>query len=212
MTTSVPRLSALSRLRELPEVFTTKILAGSLGGNAAAASIYTQRWRKEGLISAAGKKAGVFYNLLVNPQGETECAIKALKILFPSAIIGGATALHDAGWTTQIPSAAEVLVIRRPTYPQLDAFSLYGRSQRWHQQLLQHLDGTDGWRLAPAAALADAWAHDGMWKPDPDDLEADDINWHAVAMTFNELGVPWPSEYGEFLCGDLLYARPRARP
>jgi len=183
------------RLRALPEVFTRNDMAAiHFDGDKNKASVYLSRWKKMGLVTSFGS-SGVYFNLLRNPDAARDGSLTALGLLFPEAVIIGASALHDVGWTTQIPMTTDVAVKRRASYPAPPGFNLHPRSVAWFRTMHDYIDLVGFPRLSPDAALADAWLHAGMWHPDLDDLESDEIDVLILRETFIRLKVAWPSQY-----------------
>lgn len=191
---SKERQSSEQRLMQLPDVFTTAMLSEHLGGNQAAAPIYTQRWKKDGLIVAAGLKAGVFYNLARNNRADTEKAYQALRMIYPDAIIALRSALYDHGWIAHAPRTLEVIVERRQTYPQLYQFSASGRSRRWMAMIDYEISKRGHPRLSPYGALVDLWAHADI-KPDMTTVDSSKIDWERLHQVFHKLLVKWPEEF-----------------
>lgn len=188
------RVPAHKRLRNLPEVFTTHTLSAHLDGDSALASVYLNRWKEEGLVASLGRRAGVHFNLVRNPNAQTDNQLDAIGLLLPGAVIGGASAIHAAGWTTQFPRQLEVLAQPRRSYPAIHNVTVSKRSKTWFAIARDHLRG-DGPLplLEPAFALADAWINKS-WRPDPDDLEWDLVDTNRLEMCFAEFGAEMPDE------------------
>lgn len=172
-------MKAVDRLRALPEVFTlSDLLNPDRGIGLARETAHTtvMRWAQAGLVKSAGPRAGIYYNLLRDPQGASERVLQAAARLDPSAVVVGAAVLHAHGWTTQIPQLYDVAILSSRTVKQLDGVRFVMRPQAWyrrmHAQILQRQDSPfDIPSLQPQAALDDALASDDLWKPDPDDLD-----------------------------------------
>jgi hypothetical protein len=174
-------LSAINRLNALPEVFTGGELAVLFGWKSGICSTYLASWRKAGLVKSLGGKSDVHMNLLRNPKGDPE---RALRRAYPQAVKVGMDVLREAGWTTQIPSVIDVAVPSGSTLHKLPGFALSTRTAKWFKSVApgteraaQSID-----RLQPAWALADMLArardarvHDALL-PDPDDLDLAAIN------------------------------------
>lgn len=199
------RTPAYKRLRLLPEAFTTKTLAASLGGDEKLASVYLYRWRKDGLIKSIGPRAGLHFNLLRNPSADKDLFLEGVAFLFPGAVIGGVSAVHSAGWTTQIPRSIEIMVPSRRSFPEIDDCSLSSRSRQWVKMARNHLV-TPGPvpTLSPAFAMADLWAT-GDWRPDPDDIEWDMVNPEHLQEAFNLFEVAIPDEWRPEMENAQLY-------
>ncbi len=192
------RQNARDSLMALPAVFSLPMLQACLGGDASKAAIYATRWHTRGLLKRAGPRLGIYYNRVRDPQGSQASRPEAARLAFPSAVLTGSTVLHDAGWTTQIPQVMEVAVLARRSYPAVDGLSFHGRTRAWYGQVHDWIiRGGVVPALKPAMALADAWADPELWHPDPDDLEAQDVDWPAAREAFEVLGLAWPADYPE---------------
>jgi predicted transcriptional regulator of viral defense system len=179
----------------LPEVFTTNTLAATLGGDLKAASVYLGRWRAEGLISSLGPRVGVHFNLLRNPDAREELRMEALHHVFPGAVIAGVSAVHAAGWTTQIPSAIEVMIPPRRTTPEIHGATIATRPVAWFKEARrkpQRLGAIP--TVDPAFALADLW-HKGEWRPEADDLEWDLIPEKKLKDAFAHFDLEIPGSW-----------------
>lgn len=191
-------VSALDRLRALPAMFTLNTFARASGLDRDSALNTLSRWTSKGLLEKAGPRAGVYFNRLVDPHRAQASTSQAVALIYPSATVCGASALHLAGWTTQIPRSLHVAVQTRPSYAKLHGVELHPRSQQWFQSMNEagayevDADTASGQLrcLRPAWALADIFAQTGqMWRPDPDDLDIDASDWPEVAKAFQALGV-----------------------
>lgn len=205
--------AAVSRLRDLPPVFSLTVLAARLGGSKEKAAIYAKRWKEAGLVAPAGPRLGIYFNLVVNPQAATDMALQALQIGFPEAVICGESVLHDAGWTTQIPWMTQVIVSDRRSLPEFYGFELHKRPMSWFVEFADQIQRESFPRLTPAGALADLWKNNGrngvrLWLPDIDDLEEDEIDWTEVRRLFDEKRISWPENYP---AASLPAVRPRNR-
>lgn len=192
------RRSAVSELRRLPEVFDLSTFSRLLGLERSAAQVYVSRWAKADLIKPAGPRAGVYFNLVRAPDSPDRCAADAVRLLYPSAILIGASVLHAAGWTNQVPQRTTVAAMSRPTFVQLDGFDISPRPRRWYARVLPRLSDDPnlaayGFKsLTPALALADSLSRDDGWRPDPDDLDLDDADPEELREAFERLGVEEP--------------------
>ena len=127
---------------------------------------------------AAGRGAHGLH-LQVFERGEQ--LLRALKMIYPSATLIGASVLHANGWTTQIPRELHVAVEARPSYSELNGVRLHPRPLEWFRTV-QSARGFDtnesshrGLRaLDPAWALADMRCDGGDWVPEEDDLDLPD--------------------------------------
>jgi len=125
-------------------------------------------------VLPAGPRAGVYFNLIAEQASPQTRFEQAIAMLFPSAVVVGASALHEAGWISQIPRQLDVAVLRRRTFPALNGVALHPRSIVWYrlvQQWLERIAGQALPRLDPAFALADALKYGDGWVPDRDDVE-----------------------------------------
>lgn len=183
------------RLLEMPEVMTSNTIEAMLQMSAKATSVYIKRWRDAGLISSLGERAGVHFNLVRNPNGPEERFYDAVKLLFPEAIISGASAIHAAGWTTQIPRSLEIAILNRPSVPSIPGLDIQMRPRRWFTKVHDSLtrEGTLP-ALAPAHALADSWKRE-TWQPDPDEIEWDEVDAGTLRRAFAIHGVEIPEVY-----------------
>lgn len=146
-------------------------------------------WREGDRVLMAGQKIALFSRLrslehqASLPSSPDFGDEKHLLSHFPCAVIVGVEALRRAGWTTQIPTRAEVAVDISESVLPLDQFILEQRQPGWFASVQEHLVGDRNlglpW-LAPAWALADmlhrqSWGNCGLW---PDDIE-----WNAISAT-----------------------------
>lgn len=187
--------SALDYLRCLPEVFSLNYLAARMDGDKAKASVYLSRWKLSGLVSSFGQRTGVHFNLLRNPNAPQDGIFNALEMVFPGAVIIGASVLHDAAWTTQIPRAIDVAVLNRRSFPVIAGFDIHCRPREWFALMRSGIDFSGYPKLKPAYALADAFMYPGLWQPDIDDLEEDEVDWPACRSVFGQVNVDWPVQY-----------------
>lgn len=189
------RIQARTRLREIPDVFTTNTLAAMLGGDAKAASAYLTRWRKAGLISSLGPRAGVHFNLMQNPAARSELWLDAVAYVFPGAVIAGVSAVHAAGWTTQIPARVEVMVPPRRSLPEIYGAVIETRPQGWFPRAKRAIQREGAVpTIDPAFALADLW-HQNLWRPYHDDLELDLIDKHELQLAFSIFDIDVPADW-----------------
>ncbi|MCW3784299.1 hypothetical protein [Defluviimonas salinarum] len=195
------RIRAFDRLRELPEVFTLNTAAAMLGGDTNLASTYIARWKEMGFVSSLGPRTGVHFNLLRNPEAASERRMEAIAYLFPGAVLGGVSAVHAAGWTTQIPRRLEILIPVRRSCPAVDGVEIGQRPRSWFRKAASWIaapgpvPGID-----PAFALADAWKT-GDWRPDPDDIEWDEVDAERLELAFAEVGLSIPEDWRDEMDG-----------
>lgn len=187
------QMSAVERLRSLPDVFTSNNMSSIFGMSRASVDNTIARWRKAGLVETMGmRKAGVHFNLLRRPDAHDALMSDALWLLLRVPhVLGGGGALHAAGWTTQRHHVHEVCVgvsTRSPCVPTgLTGVNVLARPIKWMSILFQNAEANEQASggipmLSPAMALADSWlanqrgtgrvANTRMaWLPDSDDVE-----------------------------------------
>lgn len=194
-------IDALTRLRDLPEVFTLTGLCRITNIGEQAAPVYLNRWKAKGLIEPAGERLGIYFNLLKCPEVTSSHRIQALEYEYPSAILCGASVLHALGWITQIPTKISVAIQNRRTYRQIYGFDLMPRPIAWYQAVheithnLVEPEPIYGLRtLPPSVALADLYGDKGAWHPDIDDLDIPDEELSDLALAFQKLGIPVPEQ------------------
>ena len=180
-------VSSYDRLADLPPVFSLNTLVRATGMSRASAKVALTRWARKEMVESAGPRAGIYFNRVVDHNGESAHAVKALVMKYPSATLCGASVLHSAGWATQIPSTLHVAVETRSSYVKIDGVTLFPRPVSWFQFMqaqgawVSTADSnapdsiaTYGLRaLAPAWALAVLYADTSgqAWHPDEDDLD-----------------------------------------
>lgn len=175
------RIAARDRLLTLPDVFSVADLALVMQTSKLEASQYLWRWKGSGLVRAMGGNAGVFLNLVRNPQGSEDAGLweRGLLKAMPSAIIGGHEVLADAGITTQITHRRYVLVSAQDSRFQLDQAEVHPRPEEWLDRLVREggvVQSESGLapRLVPGAALADLLLYADR-RPDPDDIDFEEL-------------------------------------
>lgn len=194
-------VSSLERLRRLPEVFTHLTVAAMFGWETDTASQYIRRWKQSGFVSSLGERTGVHFNLLRNPDAGSEHLLPAVRMLFPGAVLVGASAIHMAGATTQIPARPQVAIPWRPSYPKVEGVDLSTRSIRWFRSVHQDLvRDTDLPRLPAELALADDWQN-GDWRPDPDDIDWDEVESTRLEEAFARMGGSIPEIWRDEIDG-----------
>lgn len=169
---------SIDRMRQLPAAFSVNQAARLFEMDKRMLSVYLARLQRMGLIKKAGPKAGIYYNVLLGPPKDSDVA-EAIRIAYPSAVLYGASVLHNAGWTTQIPQAIHIVVLDKGSYPSLDGVEVYRRPLAWYQRHAQDIvqSGRDvdfetyGLpALRPLACLEDMRAVRDGWVPEADDL------------------------------------------
>ncbi len=195
------RRSSVAVLRDLPPVFDLSTFSRLVDVERDVAKTYLSRWSKSGLVIPAGPRAGIYYNAVAVPDASDRFAARALRMAYPSALVTGETVLHRAGWTTQIPHASVVAVLERRSYVRIDGFEIRGRTRDWYvaaRAACGREPDPDGLpSVTPAFALADGFAHEDGWRPDPDDLDVDDDAWPDVVAAFGSLGAAPPEWLAE---------------
>ena len=174
MNQSQRRASAVERLRALPPVFRGSDLSLRFGWSTHEAGEYLRRWKRRELVKPAGPRAGVYFNLISEASAPETHLEEAVVMLFPSAVVVGASVLHEAGWITQIPRQLDVAVLRRRTFPAIKGVVPHPRNIFWYRLVHSRLERTEGRdvpRLDPPFALADALKCRDGWVPEPDDVE-----------------------------------------
>lgn len=199
-----PYVSAFERLTALPPVFSLNTLVRATGLPRASAKVLLTRWAGKKLVESAGPRAGIYFNRVVDRDGDSAHAVKALVMKYPSATLCGASVLHCAGWTTQIPSTLHVAVEVRRSYAKIDGVTLFARPVAWFQFMQNRRAWADadshkaaaqinayGLRaLAPAWALADLYADKSgqAWRPDEDDLDVPVREFRSVRRACKAMG------------------------
>jgi hypothetical protein len=178
--------NSLLRLTKIPSTFGLHDLTkeGTLGESLQRenAKKFVSRMLKLGVIQPAGKRAGVYYNLVRDPSAAQNERLVAVSRLFPEAIVIGISVLHAYGWVTQIPHTIDVAISSsRRTVPEVNGVCLRRRNAKWFSQqqaadaILRtgespfYLDS-----LTPRAALEDVRKNSDIWQPDDDDLSIPD--------------------------------------
>lgn len=173
-------MDAISRLQNLPEIFTLAGFCKSSGFSPGTAAVYLRRWKTKKLIEPAGERVGIYFNKLKSPEISSSHRIDALLFEYPSAILCGESVLHAAGWITQIPARLAVAVLSRNSYVSLYGFEIHGRSRAWFKKIHSAIRSPSntsiyGLRaLPPPLALVDLYADSKAWHPDIDDLDIPD--------------------------------------
>lgn len=195
-------VSSLDRLRQLPEVFTLKTAASMFSWDEKMASRYITRWKRSGFVSSLGERTGVHFNLLKNPDAPRDLFLHAVGHVFPGAVLVGATALHASGATTQIPVSLDIAIPYRPSYPAIPGIDIVTRPRAWFRSVHDTLvkDRTLP-RLTAELALADACVNGG-WRPDPDDIEFDEIDSDLLKKAFAMFNAEIPDGWSDYIEDD----------
>lgn len=190
--------SAIARLRELPEAFTFSGFCKFTRLSNKAAAVWLARWKKKGLIEAAGERAQVYFNKLKCSEVDASLRIEALLFEYPSALLCGESVLHASGWITQIPARLSVCVISRPSYVSLHAFEIQGRPLSWFKKVQPSVNPAPdqriyGLKALPASlALADLYSDPKGWHPDIDDLDIPPEELPSIQAAASLLNVELP--------------------
>jgi len=173
------RVSAVTRLKELPAVFSLADLCRLQEMPVEAAKVWVKRMARTGLGQFVGPRAALYFNVLRYPNSPQDNLLEAVGRLYPDAVVLGAHVLHAYGWVTQIPQIVDVAVTPRRSMAAINGVHLCPRPRTWYREqqdagaILRYgespftLDS-----LTPAAALQDLrnYGTGDMWIPDPDDL------------------------------------------
>jgi hypothetical protein len=186
------QVSALERLRSLPDVFRGSDLTVRFGWTSKTASQTLYQWKQRDLVGALGGHSDVFVNLMANPHPQWE---KAMRLAMPTAVIVGLEALRQAGWSTQVPHRPSVAVSREQSVFTVNPYEVEPRAPAWFQTAAAGIVKNPAGGLPilkPAWALADllrqhAWGDFGLW---PDDIEwsevspQDENDWDKACRAF----------------------------
>jgi predicted transcriptional regulator of viral defense system len=198
------RVQIIERLRKLPPVFTVNTASAIMGCEAGMTSTYIKRWKDTGLVSSLGNKSGVHFNLLADPNGVATRRMEAIKEVYPGAVLSGASALHLAGWTTQIPTSDHIIIPARRSWPEVEGVDVSLRDPEWFGLAKDAMKkGQHFPSLHPAFALADS-VKSGSWIPDSDDIEWDQVHPLILMSAFKKLEVDMPKSWAK----DLSDIRP----
>ena len=192
--------SAYNKLSLLPEVFCINDMAKILKIPKKQTKTYLNRWVKFNFIKKFSPRSGIFFNLLKSSTSAEDNFNKALYTIYPDAIFTGPAVLRDFDYTTQISNKAEIIVLKRPSYQQIDGVNILPRSRSWYKQFHQGILTQGGKRiLRPEYILADGVLNpDKQWLPDPDDLDLDENNIKQVISVFQSLEVALPENYKKY--------------
>lgn len=191
------RISPFHLLSGMPPVFDLRELEILSGTSHEYAITLAYRWRRAGYIEMFAEE--VYFNLVRDPQAREHHLPLAVEKALPLPHLKiGMSALHEAGWTTQIDKKPELAVLTTRTvrgWKKLNHVTVEGRGSRWFDVAWRNsYEGTGGFRyLNPAYALVDcimarerflalpperrkkAWDQNAViWHPDPDDVDIQD--------------------------------------
>lgn len=172
---AAPRISALTRLRDLPAIFRGSDLTLRFGWSSKTASQYIYLWRRAQIVEPFGGHSDVYANTIVDPSPDWE---RALAMAMPSAVVVGVECLRRVGWITQIPATTAVAVHAASVVYSTAHFAVERRSATWFETIQPGLVRGQAGRapsLHPAYALADLIAREGWGRCglDRDDIDVD---------------------------------------
>jgi hypothetical protein len=187
------RKSVYQRICQLPTVFDHRDVELAFNWDHDQAKQFCVRAVEQGVAARAGERAGIYYNLFLEPKGRAVLLGDVLRRINPSVVMVGLSALHAASWITQNPRLLEVAMPRTRvvrSYPKIDGAVIVTRSLGWFSDVASSLSPADdqsnifGLRsIGPEAAVADLLANVGnlplmsgrmardLQKVDPDALE-----------------------------------------
>lgn len=195
------RTSVIDHLQAMPDVFDLGLFLLTTGVSRGSAKVMISRWASKGYVELAGPKAGLYFKRLGATMDRSQQIEAGVLHLYASATTCGATVLHQAGWTTQIPRELHVAIEERPSVVQISGVKLYQRPLSWfrtvHDQkgfeVEPHASIHSMRRLRPHWALADMMTFRDGWVPDEDDLDIPDQKAeNAVEMARQALAAPAP--------------------
>ena len=182
-------VSAIDRLRALPEIFRGGEVTVLFQWTSKKASHYLYLWKQRGLIEPLGGHSDVFVNLLANPRPDWS---RALQMAMPSAVVVGVEALRRAGWITQIPGMMDVAVEAGSRVFATNRFSVTTRTKSWFRTTATACEGDRTLApptLRPAWALADLFRQASLGSSGATHapmnwcgtgLQPDDIEWYEI--------------------------------
>lgn len=182
-------VSARERLLAMPDIFSVAELALVMGIERTEASQYLARWKAADLVVPLGGKSGIVLNQVRVPNARADGALweRALMKAMPSALIGGHEVLADSGLTTQVTHQRYVLISNTDAMYEVTGAEVHRRPVPWLNRLVREgaiVNDHPGVllpRLRPGAALADLGLY-AERKPDPDDIDMDEIEPEEVAL------------------------------
>lgn len=172
-------VSAIERLRTLPELFRGADTTVRFGWDTRQASQYLHAWKKRGLISALGGHSDVYANTMLYPRVDWS---RGAMMAMPSAVCIGVEPLRLAGWATQIQQKPDIGVHQRQPYYKTDHFNVIPLPAEWRKKISDGLHEVKERGsmpvLRPAWALVDMIKREG-WEGcglDPDDIDWEHLN------------------------------------
>ena len=203
------RQSPFQRLKSVPAVFDLADLRTS-GLRSGAERNALTRWSADNMVTPAGPRLGLYYNLVRDPRGADAHLGSVVTRVHDNAVVIGACSLKEHDWTTQIPRLLTIAVPIKRTVPKITGVQVYHRPVEWFTAIredLQHAArGPFGLPMLSAPmALADALLHkDALHHLAPDDIEIpEDVGADPVIDACSWLGVGADS-YGPYLSASGL--------
>lgn len=191
--------SAADRLMSLPDVFSVAELSLIEGfTDRRIASQYLWRWKTGAKVLPLGPRAGVFINLVRNPQGATDAALweRALLKAMPSSTVAGYEVLAESGLSTQVTHSRYIIVSEKDSLRAVDGAQVSSRPVRWFKEIIVQGGLVSGAtagsgsllpRLTPGAALADLVLY-GDSCPDVDDVDLEELDADQCALFLQLVG------------------------
>jgi len=210
--------SARDILTELPAVFTLSEFQMVHDFKRTKAITYLHRYVQQGHVARTGPRSGVFLNLIVDPEASFRRQEESVAKVFPSAVMGSLSILHDEGVVTQIPARLHVMILQRRTYPKFDSAVFHPRPAAWYalmadqKQIVMPPTVPLGApkplpRMTPEAALVDALAYGDGWVSSVEDIDIGDLDHDQLTDIGQAMGLSpsgWDILEQAGLSGELL--------
>lgn len=195
-------VSAIDRLRALPEIFRGGEVTALFQWTSKKASHYLYLWKRRGLIESLGGHSDVFVNLLANPRPDWS---RALQMAMPSAVVVGVEALRRAGWITQIPGTMDVAVEAGSRVFSTSRFRVTTRTKSWFRATAAACEGDRTLApptLRPAWALADLLRQANLGSSGTTDTAHASMNWNGTGLQpddieWDEIGADDQSDWAQ---------------
>ncbi|AJD54305.1 hypothetical protein SAMN02744133_10826 [Thalassospira xiamenensis M-5 = DSM 17429] len=195
------RKTAISRLSDLPSVFSVEdLIAGGISDRRSA-HVYVNRWLKADLIGSIAPYSGIYFKVLHDDRATERCRRMALQAIHPEAVLIGHSLLHGNGWTTQPCRRFQLAVEAKKAgkslckpgeHKMLGDFELFAVDPDWFARLAKWIVPATSFNIAdmslttygynalrPAAAFVEDLAQlraDRASFLDPDDYELDEMH------------------------------------
>lgn len=177
------QVSALDRLKSLPDLFRGGDLTLRFGWSSKRASHYLYLWKKRGLVDGLGGHSDVFAKLYTEQSPNW---LAAAEMAMPGSVVLGLDVLRRHGWITQVPNKVSVLPGAGGGRYKIDRFDIVERPASWLSRFAPGIVRSDSLspaELAPEWALVDlieheGWGHCGIHH---DDVDWDEINPQTLA-------------------------------